>query len=54
MAQVQWQGLPVVTAGLRAMNQAVTRLYAYEDDEPGTGGDADAVAWPARLHGPWP
>jgi integrase len=29
---------------LDAMNQAVTRLYAYEDQEPGTDGGADAAA----------
>jgi integrase len=29
---------------LEAMNQAVTRLYAYEDDGPGVNGGADAVA----------
>jgi hypothetical protein len=29
---------------LTAMNQAVSRLYAYESCEPGTGGDEDAAA----------
>jgi len=29
---------------LEAMNQTVSRLYAYEEDEPGAGGDADVVA----------
>jgi hypothetical protein len=29
---------------LTAINQAVTRLYAYENNEPNADGDADAVA----------
>lgn len=29
---------------LEAMNQAVSRLYAYESREPGPGGDEDAAA----------
>jgi integrase len=29
---------------LQTMNQAVSRLYAYESHEPGRGGDEDAAA----------
>ena len=29
---------------LDAINQAVSRLYAYESHEPGPGGDEDAAA----------
>ena len=29
---------------LDAMNQAVSRLYAYENEEPGEGEGSDAVA----------
>ena len=38
---------------LDAMNQAVSRLFAYEDEEPGEDGGPDVVARPACLRGPW-